>query len=129
AEQCGRRVRVRAAPVAVLGYSFWQQQYGGDPAVVGRTIRAEGVPLTIVGVAPEGFAGFNVVLEPDVTVPLTLMPQMLHIADSAFTVGWTSPIRITGRLRPGVTIDRARAELMTIWPAIRAQVVPPSFAG
>jgi predicted permease len=57
------------------------------------------------------------------------MPQMLHIADSAFTTGATSPIRMTGRLRPGVTIDQARAELTTIWPAIREQVVPPSFSG
>jgi predicted permease len=121
--------RLHAAPVAVLGYSFWQRQYGGDPNVIGRSIRAEGVSLTIVGVAPRDFSGFNLVFEPDLTMPLTLLPPLLHIMDSAFTTGWTSPIRITGRLRPGVTIDQARAELMTIWPAIREQVVPPSYAG
>src|SRR5262245_31062719 len=129
ADQDDDLARVPAVPVAVLGYTFWQRVYAGDPAVVGRTIRAEGVPLTIIGVAPQGFSGFNLVLEPDITVPITLMPQMLHIAESAFTQGGTSPIRITGRLRPGVTIDQARAELMTIWPTIREGAAPASFAG
>ena len=56
--------------VAVLGHTFWQRRLHGDPGVLGRTIRVENVPFTIVGVAPPGFTGFGISAEPDVTVPL-----------------------------------------------------------
>lgn len=42
------------APVAVLGHGFWQRRFGGDPAVIGRVVRVEGVPFTVVGVGPRG---------------------------------------------------------------------------
>jgi putative ABC transport system permease protein len=59
-----------AEPVAVLGYGFWQRHYRGDVSVVGRTIRVEGTPFTVVGVAPSGCTGFALVNEPDITIPL-----------------------------------------------------------
>lgn len=117
------------APVAVLGYSFWQRHFSGNPAAVGRTIRVEGVPLTIVGVAPRGFMGFGLAVEPDITAPLTVQPLIMGVSATAFRNGQASPIRITGRLRPGVTLDEARAEATTLWPAIREATVPVSYAG
>ncbi|HEV8345253.1 MAG TPA: ABC transporter permease [Vicinamibacterales bacterium] len=118
------------APVAVLGYSFWQRFYRGDPSIVGRTIRVERVPLTIVGVAPRGFTGFGLVLEQDVTVPITLLPQLRFVpSEAALRSGIVSPIRVVGRLRPDVTIDQAAAEAATLWPAIREATVPASYAG
>ena len=52
------------------GWNFWQRHFGGDPDVVGRTIKADGVPLTIIGVAPKDFLGFSISIEHDVTVPI-----------------------------------------------------------
>ena len=117
------------APVAVLGYSFWQRRFAGDPGAVGRTLRVEGVPLTIVGVAPRGFTGFGLVLEPDVTTPITLQPQLGVVVESVFRSGVASSIRIIGRLKPGVTIDQARAEASTMWPAIKEATVPAAYGG
>jgi putative ABC transport system permease protein len=117
------------APVAMLGYSLWQRHFAGDPGVVGRTLRVEGAPLTIVGVAPRGFTGFGLVLEQDITTPITLQPQLGVVVESAFRSGTASPIRIVGRLKRGVTIDQARAEATTMWPAIKEATVPAAYAG
>ncbi|MGH9175159.1 MAG: ABC transporter permease, partial [Vicinamibacterales bacterium] len=51
--------------VVVIGWTFWQRHFGGDPSVVGRTLKAEGTPFTIIGVAPSNFLGLGVTIEPD----------------------------------------------------------------
>ena len=58
------------AAVAVIGYGCWQRRYNGDGAVIGKTIRVEDRPLTIVGVTPESFSGLIIDAAPDVTVPI-----------------------------------------------------------
>ncbi len=118
-----------SARIAVIGYAFWQRQFNRDPAAVGRTIRVEGTPFTIVGVAPAGFTGLGLTLEIDVAVPLTFVPLLRDVPDRAFLNGTINPISLTGRLRPGVTIEQARAELTTLWPAILTAVMPPTYAG
>ena len=119
----------RSAPIAVIGHAFWQRHFNRDPAAVGRTVRVEGTPFTIVGVAPAGFTGLGLTLEIDVAVPLTFVPLVRDVPDRAFLNGTVHPISLTGRLRPGVTIDQARAELTTLWPAILTAVIPTDYAG
>jgi hypothetical protein len=51
-----------ASPVVVIGWNFWQRVYGGSPSAIGQQVRIEGVPLTILGVAPQEFRGLNVVV-------------------------------------------------------------------
>jgi putative ABC transport system permease protein len=53
-------------PVVVISYDFWQRRFGLDPAVIGRRITLDDRPLTIVGVAPPGFFGFEVGGSPDI---------------------------------------------------------------
>jgi putative ABC transport system permease protein len=118
-----------SAPIAVIGHGFWQRHFNRDPAAVGRTVRVEGTPFTIVGVAPAGFTGLGLTLEIDVAVPLTFASLLRDVPDRAFLNGTINPISLTGRLRPGVTIDQARAELTTLWPAILTAVMPPDLAG
>jgi predicted permease len=118
-----------SAPVAVIGHGFWQRHFNRDPAVVGRTVRVEGTPFTVVGVAPPGFKGLGLTLEIDVTVPLTFVPIVRDVTSRAFLTGTASPISVTGRLRPGVTIDQARAELTTLWPAVLTAGLPSDYAG
>ena len=121
--------REPSAPIAVIGHAFWQRHFNGDPAAVGRTVRVEGTPFTIVGVAPAGFKGLGLTLEVDVTVPLTFVPIVRDVSTGAFVNGTVNPISLTGRLRPGATLDQARAELTTLWPSVLATVIPADYVG
>ncbi|HEU4693098.1 MAG TPA: ABC transporter permease, partial [Vicinamibacterales bacterium] len=97
--------RAGAAPVVIIGWSLWQSRYGGDPAIVGRTIRANGVPSTIVGVMPENF-GFPYRIE--FWLPLAALPERDRAARSARVLDGFA------RLRSGATIEQATAELSGI---------------
>ncbi len=117
---------VTAQPVAVLGWDFWQRELGGDPAVLDRTIRVEAVPLTIIGVAQQGFLGLGIAIEHDITVPIALVPE---ISQTAMTVGSTvSWVATTGRLRPGVTPSEARAQIEALWPGLLRDTTPPQLS-
>jgi predicted permease len=107
-------------PAAVLGYGFWQRRYGGDPGVVGKTIRIDARPCTIVGVAPRGFSAFSVFTEPDVTMQLT--------ADAPSQSAGLLWIHLVGRRKPGISLDQARAGLAPLWTSIKADIVPANFA-
>jgi len=94
--------------VAVASHRFWQEQFGGDPTLVGRTVTLNGRPVTIVGVAAEGFTG-TMVLRPDVWVPIHAFTDRGLIESRAGV--WLMGI---GRLAPGVTIGEAEAALSTM---------------
>jgi predicted permease len=114
--------------VAVVGYGFWQRHLGADPQAVGQTIRVEGEPFTIVGIGPEGFTALGLVSEPDVTIPLTAFP-LLTKSQTTFTMRRSPWLDVGGRLRDGVTLEQARAQLESIWPAVLAAAAPPDFVG
>jgi hypothetical protein len=120
-------LRAVAAQLAVLGYGFWQRYYGGAPDVIGKTIRIEGVPFTVIGVTRRGFTGISAELESGVTVPITAKPlfsssrgdvqKRLNRRDALW-------LEAAGRLKPGVTLEQARAQLESLWPAIRQAMAP-----
>lgn len=101
--------------VAVIGYSLWQRAYDRDPSVIGKTIRIEGVPFEIIGVAKKGFTGTGIATEPDVTIPLTAQPA---ITDGNFArlndVRWNG-LEIGGRLRENISPEQAQAQLGALW--------------
>ncbi|HET6630163.1 MAG TPA: ABC transporter permease [Woeseiaceae bacterium] len=97
-----------AEPVIVLGFDAWLNRYNGDPAIVGRTVRVNGVPSTVVGVMPEGFA---FPLAQEVWVPLVIDLSKIERGD-----GMT--IEVFGRLKPDVTLEQARAEFANIAAAL-----------
>jgi predicted permease len=115
------------AAVAVIGHGFWQRRFGGSPAALGATVRIDDVPLTIVGVAPRGFKGFGLMAEPDVIVPLTT-PGGVGAPANYANAGllW---MRVAGRLAPGTSLDETRVQLETVWPSIKADIIPPTHAG
>jgi predicted permease len=102
-----------APPVAVLGYRFWQRQFGGDPAVVGRTLRLNGSLRQVVGVMPRRFMwrGADVYMA-------TAYHRGLQI-DGVRTV------HVMGRLKPGVTAARLETELRPILASLRAASPEP----
>jgi predicted permease len=103
--------------VAVLGYGEWQKRFGGDPSIVGRTINLNGAPFTVVGVMPKGFKGTNAIGAPALWVPYMTYPQTTNgffreLAEPTSRRGLV--FNITGRLKPGVAVQQADANLKTI---------------
>jgi putative ABC transport system permease protein len=111
--------RAGADSVVILGHSVWQNRYASDPAVIGRTIRVNGLPSVVIGVMPEGF-GFPV--RSRVWQPLGLMPASTLDQRDARSLGGF------GRLAPGVTPEQAAAELRGLAAAL-AKVHPVTNAG
>jgi len=102
-----------AAPVAVLGYEFWQRRFNGDDEVIGTAITLNGVPRTIVGVMPPGFA-FPVVSGPDIFAPLGL--------DSTNSCGrGCVTLRSMARLGAGVSLDQAQANMDAVGARLEAE--------
>jgi putative ABC transport system permease protein len=102
-----------AAPPAVLGYGFWQREYGGDPSVIGRSITLDGHPFPIVGITPASFFGVEVGRAFDVAVPLCAEPisRGLRTVLEKKSVWFLGAM---GRLKPGVSLEQARAQLASI---------------
>jgi predicted permease len=113
----------KADPVAVLSYSFWQRQFGSDPAIIGKTLRLEGHVFTIVGVTRKWFAGMTTGTPPDVTV-LIGAPGSEAITNPA--VLW---LFVTGRLKENATIEQAHAQMQSFWHDALLATVPTQTAG
>jgi putative ABC transport system permease protein len=102
---------LQAPPVVILSYGVWHTRYQGDPKVLGRPVRINGEPGTIVGVMPQGFE-FPAVEE--VWVPLRLDPLRLQR-------GQGNTLEVVGRLREGVSLESARAEMDGIARTLAAE--------
>ena len=115
------------AMVAVIGHTYWRARLGGDPGVIGRQVIMEATPFTIIGVAPPDFLGLALVVESDVTIPLTAFPQFSTFVSADLKTGASMWVRITGRLKPDVTLAQARASIESFWPQLKAEHVPAEF--
>jgi putative ABC transport system permease protein len=110
-----------AHPEVIVGYDLWQRRFGSDSALIGRTIGVNGVALTVVGIAPRGFAGLSG--RAQLWIPATMAPRVSYIG---YLVTNQNFISVVGRLRDGVTLEHARAELALVGKEI--QRVLPSEA-
>ncbi len=99
------------SPVAVLSWPYWKNRFNSDPAVLGRQIIVEDLPVTVVGVAPPGFRGLSEELRQDLWLPLAT-ESMMHRP----VLGWGA-LNLVGRLKPGVSINQARAEMAVLFHA------------
>lgn len=109
--------------VAVISYFCWQQHYNGDPHVLGQTIRLEDRALTIIGVTPRNFSGLEIDNVPDLVAPVG------YSGETTFREPGRLSLSLFGRLAPGVSLQRAQAELKALWPHIQQATVPESYAG
>ena len=102
-----------AHAVAVLSHAAWRRRFGADPAVIGQSVRLNGQPFTVVGVAPEGFTSTLPIFAPDVFVPVSMQRQVLPASGMLGSIHaeW---LQLTGRLKAGVTVEQAAAELSTL---------------
>ena len=115
--------------VVVLGHAFWQRAFASDPAAIGRHVAVEGIAFTVIGVAPPNFVGLGMYIEPDVTIPLTAFPKIADHTPGSLLTNPSTWVRVTGRLKPGISIDQARAAVELLWPDIQAANMPPSLQG
>jgi putative ABC transport system permease protein len=94
--------REGASPVIMIGHDVWQRRYGGDQAAVGREVRVNGQPATIIGVMPKGF---TYPLVADAWMPMAMAPGLRNMP-------WTGRgFGVVGRLRDGVTVEQVREEI------------------
>src|SRR6201996_3488709 len=105
-------------PVIVLGYRLWQRHFASDPNIIGKPVTLSGHPYTVVGVAPAGFRGLDIILDPEFWVPLGNVAQLAPLGnignvDTQIDRGmhW---LAVVGRLSPGVTSTQATGELTTL---------------
>jgi len=108
--------------VIVLEHEAWISKFQADPSVVGRTILLQGRPFEIVGVARRGFAGIRN-QPPDFWAPMTMYAQLMNGAD-LFGREHPHPLEIVGRLKPGVTMEQARAALLVPSKSVTANYAP-----
>ncbi|HET7440773.1 MAG TPA: ABC transporter permease, partial [Terriglobales bacterium] len=103
-----------ASPVVVLSYKCWKNRFALSPNVIGKTVRLNGYPFTIVGVMQPGFFGDVVGEEMDFFVPLTMQAEVMRGRDWYLdrNASW---LQIVGRLKPGVTPGQAHAEINLIF--------------
>lgn len=94
----------------VLSHDLWEERFGGDPGVLGRTVVLNGNPFTVISVAPPDFHGASTGFSPDVWAPVTMQAQLIPGPDLLTSRGNRSFLAI-GRLRPGVTLAQAKAPL------------------
>jgi len=97
----GRLIGPGDSAVAVVSWSCWKNKFNLDPAVLGRRIVVEDAPVTIVGVTPREFFGVQVGVRPDIWVPVEQARRPV--------------LQVIGRLRPGVSIEQARAEMAVLF--------------
>src|SRR5262249_7235664 len=96
-------------PVVALSHHVWQSHFAGAPNVIGQTLRFQGKPFTVIGVAPRGFAGIGIRAETyDVWLPLMMRPEVGSGSGANidfFGSRDTQWLMLTGRLKPGRTIE------------------------
>jgi hypothetical protein len=99
------------AAVAVVSWSYWKNRFNLDPSMLGKRIVLDGLPATIVGATRPEFLGVEVGAKPDLWVPAAV-ETMIH-QPSRRSIGQFE-LKLMGRLKPGVTIDQARAEMSVL---------------
>ncbi|MCG6955766.1 MAG: ADOP family duplicated permease, partial [Gemmatimonadetes bacterium] len=109
-------------PVVVLAQKTWREAFGSDPGILGKTIRINDYPFTVIGVAPRGFTGLQSVVEPALWAPLSMTGRALPYTPNVGS-RFDPWLQLVGRRRPGVTMAEARAG-MDVWSSNMAAELP-----
>ena len=103
-----------AGPVVVLSDAFWRNRFAADPAILGKTVKLNRLPFTVIGVAPPSFHGTEIVAS-SWWVPISMQYALSGRSDAPFeaneNLGW---LALIGRLKPGLTTSQAHADLGVI---------------
>jgi hypothetical protein len=102
-----------ADPVLVLGYSYWQTRFAGDPNVLGKQVLIDGHPVTVVGVAPQPFRSVQAVIDVQGYLPLGVLVEG-NYAHELLASRNMRMFSLVGRLRPAVTLNQAQTVLKIV---------------
>jgi len=120
--------RLDGPPVAVISYELWQRRFGGADDAVGRVVRFNSKPVTVIGIAPKGFQG-TTLLRPDAWMPMEQMSVLRPgFGAEMFRERQPTWLVMGGRLKPGVTVAQADAEVRAIGESLR-QTYPDDNRG
>jgi predicted permease len=114
------RVPVRDA-VVVLAHDTWQQSFGRDPKIVGRSIRLNNIDFTVIGVAPKKFTGMEPMVHPDLYIPIMMQSRVgTAEASNVLEDRGSRVFTVKGRLSKGSSLAQANAEMATIASSLAA---------
>jgi predicted permease len=111
---------------AVVSYSFWQRELGGEASAIGKRLTIDYHPVEVIGVTPPGFSGLEVGRSFDVALPICSQP-VLGGEDNYLDVRYDWWLTVMGRLKPGWSVEKATAQLSSISPRIFDATLPPGY--
>jgi putative ABC transport system permease protein len=111
--------------VLVLSHSFWEQEFGADPSILGRKVRINDIEFTVIGVAPERFTSIDRWVHPTFYMPVMMNPRLNNRGGVTDPMSYLAKrdvrfLTVKGRMKPGVTVEQARAEVAAIGSALEA---------
>ena len=115
-----------SAPAVVLSHAFWQNQFGGDPSIVGRPILLDGHAFTVIGVSPRGFYGIDVGRTFDIAAPICAMP-ITRGDDHGIGKPDYWFLDVLGRLKDGWTAEKAQSQLQAVSPSVFQATLPQVY--
>jgi predicted permease len=108
-------------PVVVISYSLWSRVFGSDPGVIGKNLKLNGHSFTVVGVAPKSFTGTDLFFRPDFYAPAVMSGEIIADGGDTLTHRDYRSFLIYGRLKRGVSVRQAQAEMNVIMSALERQ--------
>jgi predicted permease len=112
---------------AVLSYAFWQQEFGGDPGILGHAVSLNGYPIPVIAVTPSSFLGVEVGNRYDLAIPLCADRLLAEDRTGRIPQPAAWWLSMMGRLKPGWTARSATAHLQALSPGIMRSTLPPGY--
>ena len=112
---------INGSPWAVISYECWLRRFSSDPNVIGRVVRINSYPYTILGVAPPGFRGTEIFYSPEIWLPASMQPQI--DGHSLLEARKSNTFWVAGRLKRGISMAQANADLSAVAAQLGRQFV------
>ena len=113
--------RLANIPVMVISYSLWKRLFAGNPEIIGKQVQLSGHSFTIIGVTPKSFSGADLWFRPEVYLPMMMTAAVSPEGSDTLTHRSYRGCTLLGRLKPGVTIAQAQAEMNVIMSALERE--------
>jgi predicted permease len=101
--------------VVMLGYDFWKNMLGGDPAILDSAVLVNGIACTVIGIAPESFTGLDQFVRPQLYLPLMMTQQLSSASENPLENRKVQSWDVRGRLKSGISRQGAEGEMTTLW--------------
>lgn len=114
-------------PGAVVSYAFWQRELGGDKSALGRNISLNGRPMPVIGITKPDFFGVEMGRRFDVAIPVCADRMMSDDGKGRSPIKHAWWLSMMGRLKPGMTVEKARAQLQALSPGMMEATISPTY--